>query len=181
VGDRARRRDPAAGADQERRGVSSPEREGRPEPAVAADGPRHTAAAGVLRQQRGPQLNTTVRRREDIMRLWDHLWAGVLVSLALGAFLIGGAPYLFAWQQQLKREQERQLNEQVTGGKIPPPTQDQAARDWQHDLATGAGVGGVIWCLGVVAVFWGAWKNRRRGLSGQSGVSPDEGQRAEPT
>ena len=113
------------------------------------------------------------------MRLWDHLWAGVLVSLALGAFLIGGGAYYWAWQEQGKREQERHRNE-LTGVKFPPPTPEQAARDRQRDLATGAGVGGVIWLLGAVVVFWGAWKDRRRGLAEQSVVAPDAGHPAEP-
>jgi hypothetical protein len=96
------------------------------------------------------------------MRMWDHLWAGVLVSLVMGVVLIGGGAYYWAWQEQGKRERERQWNEGVTGVKVPPPTPEQAGKDWQRDLITGATVGGGIWLLGVVTVFWRAWKDRGR-------------------
>jgi hypothetical protein len=114
------------------------------------------------------------------MRLWEHLWAGVLVSLAIGVFMIGVGGYYWAFQDWAKREQERQWNERVTGVKIPPPTQEQADQDWHRDFATGAGVSGVIWFLMAVGVFWGAWKARRRAFPGRNVLSADEEHPAEP-
>jgi hypothetical protein len=114
------------------------------------------------------------------MRLWDHLWTGVLVSLAIGAFMIGGGGYYWAFQEQARRQRERQVNELLTRVKIPPPTQEQLDEAWQRDFATGTGVSGVIWLLMAVGVFWVAWKGRRRGLPGPSVRSPDEEHLAEP-
>jgi hypothetical protein len=100
------------------------------------------------------------------MRIWNHVWTGVVVSLAIGIFLIGGGAYYWAWKSQADREQDRRLQELLTGVKTPPPGQQQVAQAWNADLLTGALVGGVIWVLGNVyiigntLIFGPAWLDR---------------------
>src|SRR5262249_29004953 len=114
------------------------------------------------------------------MRLWNHLWAVVLVSFSIGVFLIGGGAYYWAWQEQASRERKRHWNEQLTGVKLPPPPQEEEARQWNRDLLTGAAVGGVIWVLGVVFVFGRVWLDSRSGTPGQQGQSLDEAPSDDP-
>jgi hypothetical protein len=107
------------------------------------------------------------------MKLWDHLWAGVVVSLAIGVFLIGTSGYYWASNSKRQREIDRHTKEMLTGVEPPAPDPEQVARNWNRDLLVGATVGGVLWILGNVIVFGKAWKDRGRESPGQSGGAPE--------
>jgi hypothetical protein len=106
------------------------------------------------------------------MRLWDHLWTGILVSLVMGIILIGGGAFFWAWNAKLERQKTRFIHEKMTGVKMLAADEEQMAREWNRDFRDGALVGGVIWLMGNVAVFGTAWKNRGRGSQGETHGSP---------
>jgi hypothetical protein len=93
-------------------------------------------------------------------RLSDHLVVGVLVALALGAFLIGGGAYYWASKAVSDRERERRLTRMLTGVEEPEMDKEQADREWNADLAKGALVGGCIWVVGLVSIGRQLWKEK---------------------
>jgi hypothetical protein len=101
------------------------------------------------------------------MRLWDHLWAGIFVSLAIGTFLIGTGVYYYPWLRQQSRERDRLIKEGLSGVNIPAPDQEQLARAWRQDMLAGATLGAVLWIIGNIVVFGKAWRERKRGRQDQ--------------
>src|SRR6516225_7788564 len=92
------------------------------------------------RARKSPRQDTA--RCEHTMKLWDHLWAGVVVSLAIGVFLIGTSGYYWASNSKRQREIDRHTKEMLTGVEPPAPDPEQVARNWNRDLLVGATVGG---------------------------------------
>src|SRR5262245_2105964 len=85
VGDLSRRLNPAAGADQERPRSQSAAPGCKPNQLVAVDRPRILSTRGVLRLQRGRQLNSVVRQRRQDMRCVLLPAAVVLVVISANA------------------------------------------------------------------------------------------------
>jgi hypothetical protein len=108
------------------------------------------------------------RTNTYLVRLWDHPWANLLVSLAMGVFFIGGGAYFWALQARLEEERQRHIHERMTGVKMPAPDQERTDRAWNENLRAGALVGGAIWVMGNVFVWYTAWRGRSR-PQGQSG------------